>query len=190
MNATSAGQLPDRGVVLALGSNVGDRLAYLQGGIDALCGGAAADGGLRCRCVSAVFETAPVGGPEQDDYLNAVLVADSCLPAAEILARCQRAESEAGRVRTVRWGPRTLDVDIIAIGSEVSADERLTVPHPRAHERAFVLAPWLDVQPDAVLPGHGPVATLLAAATTAGVSPRPDLRLVITGRARKEQSCS
>lgn len=187
MNAASAGQVPSRDVVLALGSNVGDRLAYLQGGIDALCGDA---GSLCCRAVSAVFETAPVGGPGQDDYLNAVLLADSCLPAAEILARCQQAENEAGRVRTIRWGPRTLDVDVIAIGSEVSADDRLTVPHPRAHERAFVLAPWLDVQPGAVLPGYGPVATLLAAVTTAGVSRRSDLRLVITRRAREEQSCS
>jgi 2-amino-4-hydroxy-6-hydroxymethyldihydropteridine diphosphokinase len=188
VNATPAGQVTSRAVVLALGSNVGDRLAYLQGGIDALCGDAGR--GLCCRAVSTVFQTAPVGGPEQDDYLNAVLLADSSLPADEILARCQQAENDAGRVRTIRWGPRTLDVDIIAIGSEISADSRLTVPHPRAHERAFVLAPWLDVQPDAVLPGHGPIATLLTAVTTAGVSRRADLRLVITRRAKEEQSCS
>jgi 2-amino-4-hydroxy-6-hydroxymethyldihydropteridine diphosphokinase len=184
MNPTAAGALPARDVVLALGSNVGNRLAYLQGAIDSLCAG------LRCRAVSAVFQTAPVGGPEQDDYLNAVLLAESCLPAAQILARCQLAEDEAGRVRTVRWGPRTLDVDIIAIGTEVSADDRLTVPHPRAHERAFVLAPWLDLQPDAVLPGHGPIATLLAAVTTAGVVRRADLRLVVPALAREEQPCS
>jgi 2-amino-4-hydroxy-6-hydroxymethyldihydropteridine diphosphokinase len=187
VNALPAGQLPARAVVLALGSNVGDRLAYLQRGIDSLCCDAAS---FSCRAVSAVFETAPVGGPEQDDYLNAVLLADSCMAAAQILARCQQAESEAGRVRTIRWGARTLDVDIIAIGSEVSADDWLTVPHPRAHERAFVLAPWLDAQPDAVLPGHGPVATLLAAVTTAGVFRRADLRLVVTRRAKEEQSCS
>ncbi len=154
-----AGAGPGRTIVLALGSNVGDRMANLQGGLAVLCGG-----GLRCTAVSAVFQTAPVGGPEQDDYLNAVLLADSAMPARDILARCQQAEAARHRVRTVRWGPRTLDVDVIACGTETSADPRLTLPHPRAHERAFVLAPWLDVAPDAALPGYGSVARLLAAA--------------------------
>jgi 2-amino-4-hydroxy-6-hydroxymethyldihydropteridine diphosphokinase len=150
---------PSRTVVLALGSNLGDRLANLQRGVAALCGD-----GLDCRAVSAVFETAPVGGPDQGDYLNAVLLADSPLPAADILRRCQRAEATLHRVRTVRFGPRTLDVDIIACGAELSSDPELTLPHPRAHERAFVLAPWHDVAPGAVLPGRGSVAGLLAAA--------------------------
>jgi 2-amino-4-hydroxy-6-hydroxymethyldihydropteridine diphosphokinase len=154
-----AGPGPGRTIVLALGSNLGDRMANLQGGLAVLCGG-----GLQCTAVSAVFQTAPVGGPEQDDYLNAVLLADSAMPAMEILARCQQAEAARHRVRTVRWGPRTLDVDVIVCGSETSADPRLTLPHPRAHERAFVLAPWLDVAPDAALPGYGSVARLLAAA--------------------------
>jgi 2-amino-4-hydroxy-6-hydroxymethyldihydropteridine diphosphokinase len=148
-----------RTIVLALGSNLGDRLANLQRGLAILCAP-----GLRCTAVSAVFETAPVGGPAQDDYLNAVLLAVSALPATEILARCQQAEAALHRVRAVRWGPRTLDVDIIACGDEISADPALTLPHPRAHERAFVLAPWLDVAPDAVLPGQGSIARLLAAA--------------------------
>jgi 2-amino-4-hydroxy-6-hydroxymethyldihydropteridine diphosphokinase len=146
-----------RPVVLALGSNQGDRLANLQRGLDAVCGD-----GLDCQAVSAVFETAPVGGPAQDDFLNAVLLARSALPAPVILRRCQRAEAALGRVRTVRWGPRTLDVDIITYGTQVSADPDLTLPHPRAHERAFVLAPWADVDPDACLPGHGCVRDLLA----------------------------
>jgi 2-amino-4-hydroxy-6-hydroxymethyldihydropteridine diphosphokinase len=150
---------PGRTIVLALGSNLGDRLANLQAGLAVLCGG-----GLDCTAVSAVFQTAPVGGPDQEDYLNAVLLAESALPATEILARCQQAEAALRRVRTVRWGPRTLDVDVIAVGDEVSADPGLTLPHPRAHERAFVLAPWLDAAPDAALPGHGKVARLLAAA--------------------------
>lgn len=154
-----AGARRSRTVVLALGSNLGDRLANLQQGLAVLC-----RAGLRCTAVSAVFQTAPVGGPEQDDYLNAVLLADSARPALEILDRCQQAEAALHRVRTVRWGPRTLDVDIIACGTEVSAGPRLTLPHPRAHERAFVLAPWLDVAPGAELPGHGRVASLLAAA--------------------------
>lgn len=142
--------------MLALGSNLGDRLASLQQGISVLCGD-----GLRCTAVSAVFATAPVGGPDQDEFLNAVLLARSALPARAILARCQQAEMALGRVRTVRWGPRTLDVDVIAYGAEVSTDPELTLPHPRAHQRAFVLAPWLDADPDASLPGYGDVAALL-----------------------------
>ena len=148
-----------RTVVLALGSNLGDRLANLQHGIGVLCGD-----GLRCTAISAVFATDPVGGPDQGEFLNAVLLADSALPARVILTRCQRAEAALRRVRTVRWGPRTLDVDIIACGTEVSTDPGLTLPHPRAHERAFVLAPWLDVAPDASLPGYGGVAALLGQA--------------------------
>jgi len=164
---------PSRTVVLALGSNLGDRLDNLQRGVAALCGD-----GLGCVAVSAVFQTVPVGGPEQGDFLNAVLLADSALPATAILRRCQQAEAELGRVRTVRWGPRSLDVDIIACGGEVSADPELTLPHPRAHERAFVLAPWLDVAPDAWLPGWGSVADLLAAAPDrAGVRRLDEVRL-------------
>jgi 2-amino-4-hydroxy-6-hydroxymethyldihydropteridine diphosphokinase len=172
MTAAAAG--PRREVVIGLGSNVGDRLANLQLGVDTLCGD-----GLDCRTVSAVFRTAPVGGPPQDDFLNAVLVADTWLPAADVLARCHQAEVAARRVRTVRWGPRTLDVDLIAYGEEISADPHLTLPHPRAHERAFVLAPWLEAAPDAVLAGHGRVGDLLAAVGSDGVDQVPDLRLAL-----------
>jgi 2-amino-4-hydroxy-6-hydroxymethyldihydropteridine diphosphokinase len=145
-------------VVLALGSNLGDRLANLQAGIDAL----AAAPGITATAVSAVFETNPVGGPNQPDYLNAVLLTSSGLAAAEILSRCQAAERARGRERRVRWGPRTLDIDIIACGDEISQEPELTLPHPRAHERAFVLAPWLDIDPDAEIPGWGRVSDLLA----------------------------
>ena len=178
-DAAAPEQTPSRAVVLALGSNLGDRLANLQRGLDALCGD-----GLHCREVSAVFETAPVGGPVQDDFLNAVLLADSSLPAIAVLRRCQQAEAAAGRVRTVRWGPRTLDVDVIVCGPEVRSDPELILPHPRAHERAFVLAPWLDVAPQACLPGHGPVAALLAAAGSAGVRRVPGLALTLPEEAR------
>lgn len=180
-------------VVLALGSNLGDRLANLQAGIDAL----AAAPGITATAVSAVFETSPVGGPSQPDYLNAVLLADSDLPAAQLLSRCQAAEQAQGRERRVRWGPRTLDVDIIACGEETSDDPRLTLPHPRAHERAFVLVPWHDVDPDASLPGFGPVAGLIArlgtgsgpaAGTGVGaVWRRGDLRLTVRPQARANQ---
>lgn len=170
-----AGQRP---VVLALGSNLGDRMANLRLGVQALD-----RDGITATAVSGVFETTPVGGPDQDNYLNAVLLAVSALPAQQILARCAAAESAAGRVRTVRWGPRTLDVDVITCDDEKRADPDLTLPHPRAHERAFVLAPWLDVDHAAVLPGRGRVADLLAATSMDGVWRRPDLRLTLSREA-------
>jgi 2-amino-4-hydroxy-6-hydroxymethyldihydropteridine diphosphokinase len=164
---------PGPTVVLALGSNLGDRLANLQGGVDALC----SRPGLAGAEVSPVYETAPVGGPAQPDYLNAVLVAATTLSPQAVLERCHAAESALARVRAERWGPRTLDVDVIVYGTEISDDPELTLPHPRAHERAFVLAPWHDVDPGAVIPGHGRVADLLAAVGTAGIRLCPDARL-------------
>jgi 2-amino-4-hydroxy-6-hydroxymethyldihydropteridine diphosphokinase len=155
-----------RQVVMALGSNLGDRLANLQAGVDHL----ALVPGLRLTAVSGVFETTPVGGPAQPDYLNAVLLADSELSSRSILDHCQAAERAVGRLRKERWGPRTLDVDLIACDDEVSSDPVLTLPHPRAHERAFVLAPWLDVDPAAHLVGFGSVADLLAKADMTGVT--------------------
>jgi 2-amino-4-hydroxy-6-hydroxymethyldihydropteridine diphosphokinase len=139
--------------VLSIGSNLGDRLANLQSAVDA----------LRPLRTSPVYETAPWGGVEQDDYLNAVLVVDDqATDAYGWLRRARACEQAAGRVRDVRWGPRTLDVDVIDVAGTVSADPELTLPHPRAHERAFVLVPWADVDPDAVLPGHGRVEDLIA----------------------------
>ncbi|HSR86410.1 MAG TPA: 2-amino-4-hydroxy-6-hydroxymethyldihydropteridine diphosphokinase [Streptosporangiaceae bacterium] len=161
-------------VVLSLGSNLGDRLANLQLGIDTLVAG-----GLTHPAVSGVYETVPVGGPAQDDYLNVVLLAGTALSAREILGLAAAAETAASRVRTVRFGPRTLDVDIVAYGAETSSDAELTLPHPRAYERAFVLAPWLDVDAEAVLAGRGTVAELLAAIDTDGVRRRPDLMLTM-----------
>lgn len=150
---------PVRRTVLALGSNLGDRLATLQGGVDALLG----PPGLALVALSPVYETVPVGGPPQAEYLNAVLIADTALPAADLLRRGQAAEAAFGRIRQEVWGPRTLDVDVIVYGDVVSDDPELTLPHPRAAQRAFVLAPWLDADPDAELPGHGRVAALLDA---------------------------
>lgn len=155
-----------REIVLALGTNLGDRLANLQAGVEHL----SAAPGLRVTKVSAVFETAPVGGPPQPDYLNAVLLAESEQPALLILRLCQDAEQARGRVRDQRWGPRTLDVDLIACDDEVSSDPQLTLPHPRAHLRAFVLLPWLDVDAGAQLVGFGPVVGLLAQVDQTGVT--------------------
>ena len=162
-----------RQVVFALGSNLGDRLASLQAGVDALTD----DRQIRATGVSGVYETSPVGGPDQPDYLNAVLIAVSPLPARALLDRCQAAERASGRLRVVRWGPRTLDIDIITCDAETSSDPALTLPHPRAHERAFVLVPWLDADPGAELPGFGRVADLAASVDDGGVRRRGDLNL-------------
>jgi 2-amino-4-hydroxy-6-hydroxymethyldihydropteridine diphosphokinase len=146
-----------RRVVLALGSNLGDRMETLQGALDALFDAP----GMDFVAVSPVYATVPVGGPEQPEYLNAVIVIDTALPAQLILDRAHGVEEVYGRVREEVWGPRTLDVDVIVYGDQTSDDPRLTLPHPRAHERAFVLAPWHDVDPAAEIPGRGRVADLL-----------------------------
>ncbi len=131
---------------LGLGSNLGDRAAQLQRAVDEL----AATPEIRVAAVSRVYETTPVGGPEQGDYLNAVVAIDTGLAPRELLAVAQRIEQLADRVRTVRWGPRTLDVDVLLVGDEEVDEPDLQVPHPRLHERAFVLAPLRDVAPDRV----------------------------------------
>ena len=161
-------------VVLALGSNLGDRQDILQGAVDAIVGLP----GVRVTAVSPVYETVPVGGPAQPDYLNAIVLADAARPARELLDRLHEIEAAFDRVRVVRWGPRTLDIDVVDFGGERSDDPELTLPHPRAHERAFVLGPWRDVDPDAALPGRGPVAELLAEADRSGLR-RSNLSLVI-----------
>jgi 2-amino-4-hydroxy-6-hydroxymethyldihydropteridine diphosphokinase len=161
-------------VVLALGSNLGDRQDILQGAVDAIVGLP----GVRVTAISPAYETVPVGGPAQPDYLNAVVLAEAAPPARELLDRLHEIEAAFDRVRVVRWGPRTLDIDIIIFGAERSDDPQLTLPHPRAHERAFVLAPWRDLDPDATLPGYGPVAELLAKADRSGLR-RSGLSLVI-----------
>ena len=153
-------------VVIAMGSNLGDRLDYLQGGLDGLFDTPR----LVFLAVSPVYETTPVGGPEQPDYLNAVTIGETTLPAWAVLERCHSLEDAFGRVRGELWGPRTLDLDLIVYGDEMSDGPGLMLPHPRAHERAFVLAPWHDADPDAELPGQGKVADLLKALGTTGVT--------------------
>jgi 2-amino-4-hydroxy-6-hydroxymethyldihydropteridine diphosphokinase len=160
--------------VLSLGSNLGDRLAHLRAAVVAF--------GDALVAASPVYETAPWGGVDQDDFLNAVLIVDD--PDTDAwgwLRRGQALEEASGRIREVRWGPRTLDVDVVTVDGVVSSDPELVLPHPGTPERATVLRPWLDVDPNAVLAGHGPVAALLTALgpdAEAGMRRRDDLTLV------------
>ena len=132
-----------RRAYLGIGSNLGERLGYLQLAVDHL---ARADG-VTVVGVSPVYETAPVGGPEQPDYLNAVVAVDTTLTPHELLRVAHGIEAEAERVRTVRWGPRTLDVDVLLVGDERVDDPDLVIPHPRMAERAFVVVPLADLDP-------------------------------------------
>ncbi|WP_171166494.1 2-amino-4-hydroxy-6-hydroxymethyldihydropteridine diphosphokinase [Streptomyces sp. I05A-00742] len=161
--------------VLSLGSNLGNRLETLQGAIDAL----EDTPGLRVKAVSPVYETEPWGVDpgSQPTYFNAVVLVKTTLPPASLLERGHAIEEAFERVRDERWGPRTIDVDIVTYQDVISDDPLLTLPHPRAHERAFVLVPWYDVDPEAVVPGRGPVADLLAGIVREGVRPRVDLEL-------------
>jgi dihydroneopterin aldolase/2-amino-4-hydroxy-6-hydroxymethyldihydropteridine diphosphokinase len=149
-------------VVLALGANLGDPAATLRSAVADL----SAEPGIEVRAASGVWQTPPVGGPEQPDYLNAVVLARTRLSPRDLLAACHRVEAGHGRRREVRWGPRTLDIDVIAYADLVVSAPDLELPHPRAAERAFVLAPWNQADPAAVLPGTagGRVADLLRAA--------------------------
>ena len=142
-------------VVIALGSNLGDSRSILSDAIDQI--GQSVD----IQAVSKFHETIPVGGPEQPNYLNAVLIADTQIQPLELLALLQSIENKAGRVREERWGPRTLDLDLITYEELVMDEHLLTLPHPRAHERGFVLSPWFEIDPQAVLPGYGKIGVLL-----------------------------
>ena len=153
--------------VLSLGSNVGDRKGRLQAAVTAL-GGAV-------RAVSSIYRTPPWGRVEQDDFYNiVVLVEDRAMDAAGWLGRCMALEEAAGRERLIRWGPRTLDADVITVEVHghpvISDDPNLTLPHPRAAERAFVLMPWMELDQTAELPGAGRITDLLDAVDTAGIT--------------------
>jgi 2-amino-4-hydroxy-6-hydroxymethyldihydropteridine diphosphokinase len=140
---------PDRprwSAYVALGSNLGDRLAHLQLGVDALADGP----GVRVEAVSRVYETTPVGGPAQDPYLNAVVAIDTTLDPHALLHHCQHIEVLAARERLERWGPRTLDVDVLLVDDWQLDSPELTLPHPRMWQRGFVLAPLRDVAPELV----------------------------------------
>ena len=142
--------------VIALGANIGDpqeqmdlAVALLRESLDVIA-------------ISQYLTTAPVGGPEQPNYLNAICIAESELPAAELLALLHGIEKALGRERLIHWGPRTIDLDLIQYGAILSYADELRLPHPRAHERRFVLEPWYEIEPDAVLITHGKISDLLA----------------------------
>lgn len=142
--------------VIALGANLGNpdeqialAVALLREALD-------------LKALSTIIRTAPVGGPAQPDYLNAVCIAESDLPATQLLALLHGIEKSLGRVRDERWGPRTIDLDLIQYGAILSSATELTLPHPRAHERRFVLEPWFEIEPDATLLTHGKISQLLA----------------------------
>ena len=152
--------------VISIGANLGDArttVAQAAGQLAERLGGTH-------TAVSSLYRTAPVGGPEQPDFINAVAIVESDLAPHEVLRILQAMEHEADRVRDVRWGPRTLDLDVIAAWTQssgvstavISDDPNLTLPHPRAHERAFVLVPWLEIDPDGSIPGREDLRGLVA----------------------------
>jgi 2-amino-4-hydroxy-6-hydroxymethyldihydropteridine diphosphokinase len=141
--------------VISLGANIGDPKANLDLAIGLLREAA------EVIAVSNYLQTKPVGGPEQPDYLNAVAIVESELPAKDLLAVLHGIETAMGRTREIHWGPRVIDLDLIQYGGLLVNDEKLTLPHPRAHERRFVLAPWFEIEPDAVLLTHGRISDLL-----------------------------
>jgi len=166
---------PIRRAVISIGSNLGERRVNLQGAVDSL----ADTPEVWVTAVSAVYETEPIDAPEgSKDFLNAIVLLDTTLSARTLLDRAQAVESAYGREHGgERNAPRTLDVDLIVVGDRRADDEELVLPHPRAAERAFVLVPWLDLDPEAEIPGVGPVAELVEKTGREGVVLREDIEL-------------
>jgi len=157
---------------LSIGSNLGDRFVNLQFALDQL-----QKNSCKVISISSVFETAPVGGPAQEPFLNAVTIVETTMEPLDLLHKVLSIEELAHRVRDVRWGPRTLDIDVIDVLDFTSATQELTVPHPRAHERAFVLAPLFQIAPDWKLGGVQDVRELLTDVQGQVMSERTDLKL-------------
>ncbi len=151
-------------VVLSIGANLGDAENMVHQTIDQL------SEILKESKASRIYQTAPVGVEDQPEFFNAVVVGGWGGTADELLERTSKLEEAAGRERILRWGARTLDIDIIIFGDQVSHDPKLTLPHPRAHERLFVLIPWIELQPDAHLIGRGDVSAIINALQSAGAT--------------------
>ena len=141
--------------VIALGSNLGNRELYIDSAVAELAKI------IEITHLSTNHETDPVGGPEQPNYLNAIAIAETELDPRELLIVMLEIENKLGRKREVHWGPRTIDLDLIVFGDEIIDSEVLVLPHPRAHERKFVLEPWLEIEPDAYIPGIGEIENIL-----------------------------
>lgn len=172
----TGGMRPIRQAVLAIGSNLGDRIGRLQGGVSAL----EDTPEVTIVAISSVYETEPVGSPEDSGrFLNAVVLIDTTLTVHTLLDRALAIEDAFGRERSEPGAPRTLDVDVIVVGDRVADDDALVLPHPRAHERAFVLVPWLEIDPEGEIPGKGFVADLIADVDTSGVVKREDLEIIL-----------
>lgn len=170
---TLSGMRPLRKVVYSIGSNLGDRFGNLQGAVDALSD----TPDVIVVDVSSVYETEPIGGPADNPrFLNMVVVAETTLDPRTLVERAFAIEDAYGRQRNgERWGPRTLDVDLIMVGSTEIDQEDLRLPHPLASERGFVLVPWYEIDPSAELPGKGKIADLVKSVDTSGVVRRGDL---------------
>jgi 2-amino-4-hydroxy-6-hydroxymethyldihydropteridine diphosphokinase len=172
----TGGMRPIRQAILALGSNLGDRLGKLQGGVSAL----EDTPEVTVVAISSVYETEPVGSPEgAAKFLNAAVLIDTTLTVHTLLDRALAIEDAFGRERSESGAPRTLDVDVIVVGDRIAADDQLVLPHPRAHERGFVLVPWLEIDPEGEIPGKGFVADLIADVDTSGVVKREDLEIIL-----------
>lgn len=172
----TGGMRPIRQAVLSLGSNLGDRHGKLQGAVSAL----EDTPEVTVVAISSVYETDPVDAVEgSGKFLNAVVLIDTTLTVHTLLDRALAIEDAFGRERSEPGAPRTLDVDLIVVGPRVADDESLKLPHPRAHERGFVLVPWLEIDPEGEIPGRGFVADLLEGVDTAGVHKREDLEIIL-----------
>jgi 2-amino-4-hydroxy-6-hydroxymethyldihydropteridine diphosphokinase len=141
--------------VIALGANLGNPQEQLELAVALL------KESTHVLAISGFYRTKPVGGPEQPDYINAVCILESDLPAASLLSLLQGIEKTLGRERLEHWGPRTIDLDLIQYGNILSSATELELPHPRAHERKFVLEPWSEIEPEAILLTHGKIRDLL-----------------------------
>ena len=142
--------------VVALGANIGNPKEQMDLALAML------KEATEVTAISSYYVTKPVGGPEQPDYINAVCILESDLPALDLLSLLHGIEKSLGRERIEKWGPRTIDLDLIQYGSLLSKADELELPHPRAFERRFVLEPWHEIEPDAVLLTHGKISELLA----------------------------
>jgi len=172
----TGGMRPIRQAVLSLGSNLGERHAKLQGAVSAL----EDTPEVTVVAISSVYETDPVDAVEgSGKFLNAVVLIDTTLTVHTLLDRALAIEDAFGRERSEPGAPRTLDVDLIVVGPRVADDESLKLPHPRAHERGFVLVPWLEIDPEGEIPGRGFVADLLEGIDTKGVHKREDLEIIL-----------